>query len=148
MKRLDFLGMSNLPKRLCIFQPKLISVRIPKEFFLELGKIIPKLIWKNKQARLEKEVLKITIADICCVLSLIKYSDTELTFYMYYLICTVMAFREGLPKVHTLVYGLFQAEDNKGSEDTGRTFGFPSNCLKEFTIEGQIQEGANTTRQL
>lgn len=46
MKRLDFIEMSNLPKLLPIFQPKLISVRIPKEFFLEIEKkIILKLIW-------------------------------------------------------------------------------------------------------
>ena len=38
MKGLDFVEMSDLPKLLPIFQPKLISVRILKEFFLEIEK--------------------------------------------------------------------------------------------------------------
>ena len=44
-----------------------------------------------------------------------------------------------------LVCGLFPAGDSQDSEDSGRTFDLPPNCLKEFQTEGLSQEGAVTT---
>lgn len=38
-----------------------------------------------------------------------------------------------MPSSHVyLAWRLFQAENNPGPRDSGRTFDFPSNCLKEF----------------
>ena len=36
------------------------------------------------------------------------------------------------PKCVFLAWGLFQAENSQGPEDSGRAFDFPPNCLKEI----------------
>ena len=53
------------------------------------------------------------------------------------MVLPLTGFGAGRPKMHTLVRGLFRAEDSKGSEDSGRASDLPPpNCLKAFTIEG------------
>ena len=37
-----------------------------------------------------------------------------------------------------------QTENKQGTKDSGRTSDCPPNCLKEFKIEGLLQEGAIT----
>lgn len=52
---------------------------------------------------------------------------------------------QATPKCVTLVCKLFWVENRQSPKDLGRTFEPPSNCLKEFKIEGLLQEGAIPT---
>ena len=49
------------------------------------------------------------------------------------------------PQNVSLAWGLFQADDNQGPKDSGRTFDLPPNCLKNVD-GGRAPEGSQPHR--